>query len=103
MPDEAPIAATVPKGADPRLLPETGRHFRLTAALLAGGLAAAIFGSRLLLQEIDGQPDMPGYATLRPAAALWHQAMQRIGAAAPDHALHHGIRAAEARHFPSDP
>ncbi len=103
MPDDTYPPAAVPKGADPRLEPETGRHFSLTVALLAGSLAAALFGSRVLLQEIDSQPDMPGYATLRPALAFWHHAMQRIGAAAPDHALHDGIRAAEAKPFRGDP
>jgi len=95
-------AVPAPKGADPRLS-GTGRRFNLRASILAGVLTAALFGSRILLQEIDSQPDMPGYAILRRAANAWDIAMRHTGAALPTRALHDGIRAAEAAHFSGSP
>ena len=90
-----------PKGADPRLN-ATEKRFRLSAAIFAGACAAALFGSRILLQEIDSQPDMRGYALLHHAALSWHSTMRRSGTTLPDQKLHDGIRAMEASHFPRD-
>lgn len=87
-----------PKGADFRLSASVNR-FRLSAAIVAGACAAALFGSRILLQEIDSQPDMRGYTFLHHAASTWNNAMRLSGAALPDRILHDGIRAAEAARF----
>ena len=88
-----------PKGADFRLS-ATQNRFRLGAAILAGACAATLFGSRILLQEIDSQPDMRGYVFLHHAASAWNDAMRWTRASLPDHTLHDSIRAAEAARFP---
>ena len=67
--------------------------------LLVGGLTAALFGSRVLLQEIQTQPDMPYYEIIRQVGLAWQRLMQRIGATAPDRVLHDGTHTAEGARF----
>jgi hypothetical protein len=92
--DLAGAAAQPPKGADPRLRSATGRRFSLGTLIFAGGLTAALFGSRILLQEIQSQPDMIGFATINSIGIAWNNAMHLIGATIPDHLLHDAIRRA---------
>lgn len=89
----------LPKGADPRLASGAGRPLPLAILILAGGITAALFGSRVLLQEIETRPDMIGYTTIREAGAMWDHAMHAIGATVPDRILHDAIRRWEAHVF----
>ncbi len=88
-----------PKSADPRLRPAPHGRTNLATLLAAGALTAAIFGSRVVLQEIETKPDMAGYETLRHAGLLWDDTMRYLHATAPDTALHDGIRRIEGRRF----
>jgi hypothetical protein len=67
--------------------------------IFAGGIAAAVFGSRVLLQELETQPDMIGYTTMKEAVGIWDKAMHTVGATVPDRVLHDAIRRGEARSF----
>jgi hypothetical protein len=91
--------AQSPKGADPRLQPGNGRSINLVSLVCFGGLAAAVFGSRVLLQEIETAPDMPGYGMIRHVGAIWNGAMRAIGGTLPDRVLHDSVRGVEAKHF----
>jgi hypothetical protein len=70
--------------------------------VIAGGFTAALFGSRIILQEIQSQPDMIFYQSLRAAGAAWNNAMQTIGVTAPDHVLHDALRRAESQTLKSE-
>ncbi len=87
-----------PKNADPRLCPAQ-HHVSLTTLLVAGALSALVFGSRVVLQEIQSKPDMIGYDSIRRVGMKWANAMQDIRATAPDSALHQKIRKTEEARF----
>ena len=91
-----------PKGADPRLQSTTGRSLPLTTLIFAGGLTAALFGSRILLQEIQSQPDMLFYQSIKNLGTAWNKTMQVIGTATPDRMLHDAIRRAESQTLKSE-
>ncbi len=67
--------------------------------LIAGALTAMLFGSRVLLQEIQSDPDVPGYETVRQVGVRWENAMRHMLATAPDKKLHDDIREAEEKRF----
>ena len=98
----AGAAAPPPKGADPRLGPGSGYRFHLTTLILAGGLTAALFSSRILLQEIQSQPDMARFKTLEYVGIAWNKTMRAVGATAPDRVLHNTIRRAESQTIKGD-
>jgi len=90
---------TPPKNADPRLCPAPQGRTSLTIMLMAGALTATLFGSRVLLQEIQSDPVMVGYETIRHLGMLWDNAMQEVQATAPDKKLHDDIREVEGKKF----
>jgi hypothetical protein len=98
-PVSAPEPAIMPKKADPRLSPAPRGAVSLNALMLAGAISAAVFGSHVVLREIQSEPDMAGYATLRHAAVIWDHAMQHARASVPDTALHAMVRKVEAARF----
>jgi len=80
----------VPKGADPRLRasPPGTRRPNLAALIAGGAIAALLTGSRVVLGDIDSQPDLPFAGMLHEMASGWQDAMTRAGLAAPDRVLH---------------
>ena len=87
-----------PRNADPRLLPATGRT-GLATLLVAGALSAIIFGSRVVLQEIQSEPDMMGYSTIRRAGMIWDEAMRYVRATKLGAKLHEETRKVEEARF----
>jgi hypothetical protein len=93
-------AMPAPKNADPRLRPApAGTPSGLKTLILAGGLSAAIFGSRVILQTIQSEPDMLYYDSLRRVGLVWNSSMKLLHATAPDTALHALVRKAENARF----
>jgi hypothetical protein len=87
-----------PKNADPRLRPAQGRS-GLTTLLVAGALSALVFGSRVVLQEIQSTPDMMGYDTIRRVGMIWDEAMHYVHATQIDAKLHGETRKVEQERF----
>jgi hypothetical protein len=96
---DLPRVDPLPRGADPRLRSGAGRPLPLGILIFAGGIAAALFSSRVLLQEIETQPDMIGYVTVKRTGAMWDKAMHAIGTTVPDRVLHDAIRRVETQAF----
>jgi len=93
------MSDNAPKNADPRLCPAPQGRMNLTTLLVAGALSALIFGSRIVLQEIQSKPDMAGYETIRRFGVFWDNAMRHVYATKPDVALHDDIRRVEEKRF----